>query len=182
MNYTDYKQLFDRILDNPDPAYPYDDAMYLDYTRLNRSRMKRWDKQMKPDENLVSRIKQIASPQHWIIITEPWCGDAAHIVPFLVRLAEQSDLISYDIQLRDREPFLIESYLTNGTKSIPKLIVRNADGNDIFSWGPRPMGAQELMNTMKEDKADFETVKIALQNWYNSDKGSSLYTELRAYF
>lgn len=182
MNYTAYKQLFDEILDNPNPASPYNDAMYLDYTRLNRSRMKRWDKQLKLNEDLASLIKQIASPQHWIIITEPWCGDAAHSVPFLIRLAEQNDLISYDIQLRDREPFLIESYLTNGTKGIPKLIVRNESGDDIFNWGPRPKGAQELMDTMRAGNADFETIKIALQNWYNNDKGLSLCRELSEYF
>jgi hypothetical protein len=182
MNYTAYKQLFDEILDNPNPTPPYNDAMYLNYTRLNRSRMKRWDKQLVLDENLVSRIRQIASPQHWIIITEPWCGDAAHIVPFLIRLAEQNDLLSCDIQLRDSEPFLIESYLTNGTKGIPKLIVRNESGDDIFNWGPRPKGAQELMAKMKADNADFETIKIALQNWYNNDKGSSLCRELSEYF
>lgn len=182
MNYIEYKQLFDTILDNPSPEYPYDDAMYQDYTKLNRSRMNRWSKQLVLDDNLVSRIKQIAAPQHWIIITEPWCGDAAHIVPFLIRIAELNDCISYDIQLRDSEPFLIESYLTNGTKSIPKLIVRDENGQDIFNWGPRPKGAQQLMDKMKAENADFETTKIALQNWYNKDKGVSIYSELIEYF
>jgi len=182
MNYSNYSQLFDAILGTAVPAPPYDDAMYLDYTKLNRSRMKRWDKQLKLDENLVSRIRQISSPQHWIIITEPWCGDAAHIIPFLVRLAEQNNLISYDIQLRDSEPFLIDSYLTNGTKSIPKFIVRDESGNDLLVWGPRPKGAQELMDRMKADNADFETTKIALQQWYNEDKGVSLCKELIQHF
>lgn len=182
MNYSNYSQLFDAILGTAVPASPYDDAMYLDYTKLNRSRMKRWDKQLKLDENLVSRIKQISSPQDWIIITEPWCGDAAHIIPFLVRLAEQNNLISYDIQLRDSEPFLIDSYLTNGTKSIPKFIVRDESGNDLLVWGPRPKGAQELMDRMKADNADFETTKIALQQWYNEDKGVSLCKELIQHF
>jgi hypothetical protein len=182
MNYTAYKQLFDKILNDPNFAHPYDDANYVDYTRLHKSRTNRWDKHLSLDQNLVSRIKQITSPQLWIIITEPWCGDAAHIVPFLIRLAEQNDLISYDIQLRDSEPFLIESYLTRGTKSIPKLIVRDENGSDLFQWGPRPKGAQELRDKMKADNADFETTKIALQNWYNQDKGVSLYNELAALF
>ena len=182
MNYTEYKQLFDKILGNPNPAHPYDDAVYLNYTKLNRSRMNRWNKQLKLDENLVSRIKQVTSPQHWIIITEPWCGDAAHILPFLIRLAEQNNYITCDIKLRDSEPFLIENYLTNGAKSIPKLIVRNENGNDLFVWGPRPKGAQELLDKMKADNADFETTKIALQNWYNNDKGMSFCRELSAYF
>jgi len=182
MNYFEYKQLFDEILGHPNPVYPYDDTMYLDYTKLNRSRMSRWSKQLVLDENLVSRIKQIETPQHWIIITEPWCGDAAHIVPFLIRLAELNSYITCDIQLRDSEPFLIESYLTNGTRSIPKLIVRDENNKDIFHWGPRPKEAQELMNKMKAENADFETTKIALQNWYNKDKGASLFSELLEYF
>lgn len=143
---------------------------------------KKWRSRIPLDENLVSRIKQITSPQHWIIINEPWCADAAQIVPFLIRLAEQNNLISYDIQLRDSEPFLIESYLTRGTRSIPKLIVRDENGNELFQWGPRPKGAQELRDKMKADNADFETTKIALQNWYNHDKAVSLYNELAALF
>lgn len=182
MNYISYKELFDEILNNPNPAAPYKDAMYLDYTKLNRSRMKRWDKQLSLDEDLVSHLKKIKSPQYWIIISEPWCGDAAHIVPFLIRMTEQNEYLTYDIQLRDTEPFLIESYLTNNAKSIPKLIVRDEKGNDLFVWGPRPMQAQELMDNMKAVNADFETSKIALQNWYNEDKGISLNSELIQFF
>ncbi|MBL7737291.1 MAG: thioredoxin family protein [Chitinophagaceae bacterium] len=182
MDYIEYKRLFDAILESTNPAPPYDNDMYLDYTRLNRSRMKRWDKQLALDEELVSRLKKIDAPQHWIIITEPWCGDAAHLVPFLIRMAEQNEYISYDLQLRDSAPFLIERYLTAGAKSIPKLIVRNESGNDIFSWGPRPSGAQELMKKMQADNADFETIKIGLQNWYNADKGRALCREIIEYF
>ncbi|MNQ38049.1 hypothetical protein D3C85_516120 [compost metagenome] len=178
MNYISYKQLFDEILNIPKPAAPYKDTIYLDYAKLNRSRMKRWNKQLSLDADLVSHLKKIKSPQHWIIITEPWCGDAAHIVPFLIRMTEQNEYLTYDIQLRDTEPFLIESYLTNNSKSIPKLIVRDEKGNDLFIWGPRPKQAQELIDKMKAVNADFETSKIALQNWYNEDKGISLNSEL----
>ncbi len=94
-------------------------------------------------------------PQHWIIITEPWCGDAG-------------------------EPFLIESYLTNGSKSIPKLVARDSSGNDLFTWGPRPQPAQELRTTLITSNTDPEATKIALQHWYNEDKGESLHTELTA--
>ena len=128
MNYTEYKRLFDEILDNSQRNPPYDDEIYLNYTKLNRSRVRRWEKQLVLDENLILLLKEISSPQYWLIITEPWCGDAAHIVPFLIQMTELTDYISYDIQLRDSEPFLIENYLTKGSKSIPKLIVRNEEG------------------------------------------------------
>lgn len=180
MDYITYKNYFDNILAEAQPLAPYNDAMYMDYAKLNQSRMKRWDKHLVLDETLVMAIKQIAEPQHWIVISEPWCGDAAHILPFLVKMVEQNEIVSYDIQLRDTEPFLIEKYLTNGAKSIPKLIVRNAAGEDLFVWGPRPVEAQTLVNEMKEQQLDFEQTKIALQKWYNTDAGKLLCKELEA--
>lgn len=178
MNYNNYKQLADDILSNPQPLAPYDDPAFMDYLKLNRTRMKRWDLQGELSASLINTLKNINAPQHWIIISEPWCGDAAHIVPFLVKMAEQNSLISYDMQLRDNEPFLINNYLTNGSKSIPILVVRDANNNDIFVWGPRPKGAQEVMNEMKAKNADFENIKTALQNWYNHNKGIELCEEI----
>lgn len=179
MNYTEYKQLFEEILANP--TY-YNKESYMEYTRLNRSRMKRWDKQLVLDEKLSTILKAITSPQKWIIITEPWCGDAAHVIPFLVRMTELNELISYDIQLRDSEPFLIDNYLTNGSKSIPKLIIKDESETDLFVWGPRPKGAAEVLSNLKAENADAETTKVAIQNWYNADKGISLTDEVLQFF
>lgn len=178
MNYEDYRRLFDLILDDANPRSPYDQDVYLNYTKLNRSRMKRWDKHLVLDQRLVSKIESIEKPQQWVIITEPWCGDAAHIVPYLIQIVAHNQLVTYDIQLRDQEPFLIEKYLTNGSKSIPKLIVYDEAGQEIFNWGPRPKGAQLLIDRMKTCNADFEATKITLQDWYNDDKGESLCREL----
>lgn len=182
MNYQTYLHLFENILNNENPPAPYNDANYFNYTKLNFSRMKRWNKTMELDEQLVQKLKALDKKQHWIIITEPWCGDAAHIVPFLLKLAAESEFIEYDLQLRDSEPFLIDSYLTNGTKSIPKLIVRDEQGNDIFTWGPRPKEAQALMEKLNKAEADFETIKMELQTWYNKDKGKSLFAELQKFY
>jgi len=181
MNYSTYKQLFDDILDNPNPTAPYDDDTYLNYVRLNRSRMKRWDAQMVLDKKLEKQLTQISQPQHWIIISEPWCGDAAHIVPFLVKMAEQNELLTYEIQLRDTEPFLIDKYLTNGAKAIPKLIVRDSAGDDTFVWGPRAAAAQKLANDLKSSHAAKADILDALQRWYNQDKGESLCLELSTF-
>ena len=182
MNYTVYKQLFEQILNGPDPQPPYNKAAYQTYTKLNYSRMNRWDKTLHLDERLVEKLSHLTQPQHWIIITEPWCGDAAHSLPFLIRMTEQTPLITYELQQRDSEPFLINSYLTNGGKSIPKLIVRDALGNDLFTWGPRPAPAQLLRNSLITAQADAETINLQLQNWYNADKGQSLCQELAAFY
>jgi hypothetical protein len=179
MQYSEYTQLFEQILKNENPPVPYDNPDYFNYTKLNESRMKRWVKTMEIDEELKSVLGTVQVKQHWIIIVEPWCGDASHIVPFLVRFAELSDKITYELQLRDTEPFLIDDYLTNGGKAIPKLISRDENGNDLFVWGPRPYGALDLMNRLKEENADFEKIKVELQNWYNEDKGRQIQSELK---
>lgn len=179
MQYSEYVRLFGEILNSNNPSPPYNDPDYFNYTKLNESRMKRWVKTMELDNDLVGLLEGMTTSQHWIIITEPWCGDASHIVPFLVRTAGLSSIITYELQLRDSEPFLINSYLTNGGKAIPKLISRDENGNDLFTWGPRPAGAQDLMNRLKEENADFERIKVELQNWYNQDKGKEIQNELK---
>ena len=182
MDYIDYLKLFEKITNSNQPEPPYTDPKYLTYAKLNYSRMNRWQKTLQLNEDLVNELKKINSAQQWIILAEPWCGDAAPTVPFLVKLAEQNPLIQYDLQLRDEEPFLINSYLTSGTKSIPKLIVRDAAGNDLFTWGPRPRAAQQLVNDLKASNVDYETLSTQLQNWYNKDKGVELQKELLQLF
>lgn len=178
MNYNQYKDLFDKILEDPNPQEPYTKESYLNYVKLGKTRMNRWDKQFEPDQKLKELLKRIDQPQHWIIITEPWCGDAAHAVPFLIKMAAENEAITYEIQLRDSEPFLIEDYLTNGAKSIPKLIARDSAGKDLFTWGPRPEPAQKMYDNMRTNEEDGESLKIALQKWFNDDKGITLSLEI----
>jgi hypothetical protein len=179
MNYQEYLLLFEQILNSEHPQPPYDKPNYLDYTKLNLSRMNRWMKAMVLDKTLVAMLKSIDKKQHWIIIVEPWCGDVAHSLPFLIRLAEQGPFITYELQLRDSEPFLINSYLTKGGKSIPKLIVRNEYGKDLFTWGPRPEAAQLIRDDLLASNADAHTINVQVQNWYNEDRGKSLQSELK---
>ncbi len=180
MTFQEYKDYFESIVNKPieEQQAPYNDAMYIDYTKLNWARMNRWLKTGQLTEELTSAIKAIKEPQHWIIITEPWCGDAAHSVPFLHMAAELNDQITVTYELRDSEPFRINGYLTNNGKAIPKLIIRDKDENDIATWGPRPVDCQKLYNTLMAEKADFERVKTELQVWYNANKGKDVQEEL----
>jgi hypothetical protein len=178
MNFQEYLTLFDTILSSQSPQSPYDKPAYINYVKLNLSRMSRWTKNLELEPDLVDALNDVEEPQHWIIITEPWCGDAAHSVPFLVAIAEKSPKITYEIQLRDSEPYLINDYLTNGGKSIPKLVARDQDGNELFTWGPRPSASQDIFNKMKSEGAIYDEITLKLQAWYNADKGQSVQQEL----
>src|SRR5690606_33959788 len=157
---------------------PYGDAGYLEYTKLNWSRMNRWLKRFEPNDTMKNLIGSITEPQHWIVITEPWCGDAAHSVAQLYQIVKNNPNIDFEIQLRDAAPHLLEDYLTNGTKSIPKLIIRNDVGHDKVIWGPRPAKLQELFLQMKAEDKSFDEIKEVIQKWYNEDKGEEVQKEL----
>lgn len=180
MDFLAYQQLFQDILDGPNPPAPYDNPDYLNYTRLNWSRQQRWLKIGVLNEELVAVIKNIKKQQFWTVITEPWCGDAAHSLPFIHRLSELNPLIKVNYQLRDTAPFLIDQYLSNGKKTIPKLIIADQEKHDLAVWGSRPAACQLLYNRLLEEHVEMQQKKIELQKWYNEDKGVSLQNELLA--
>jgi hypothetical protein len=157
---------------------PYNNNEYLEYTKLNATRFSRWIKTQHINTDLKTAVRKIKSPQHWIIITEPWCGDAAHNIPFIIMAARENSLINLSFELRDSEPFRINNYLTNGTKSIPKLIIKNENGDDLAIWGPRPEGCQKVYTKLKQENAAFDTIVTQIQNWYNTNKGAETQAEL----
>lgn len=180
MNFSTYTAYFQNILTTENPAAPYDNPDYLNYVKLNWSRMNRWLKHGTIFPEAKAVIENISAPQNWVVITEPWCGDAAHSVPFLHMLSELNPLINVSYELRDSEPFQINNYLTNGSKSIPKWIIRDEDGNDLATWGPRPTVLQELHLQLKAENTPSEMAKTILQKWYNDDNGVTIQQEISA--
>ncbi|MDG1332544.1 MAG: thioredoxin family protein [Crocinitomicaceae bacterium] len=184
MNWNTYISLFESILTKENTTAPYDKESYWNYTSLNFSRQNRWFKRGKLSDELVSEIENISEEQQWILITEPWCGDAAHINPFIQMASELNDKITLTINLRDGADSLIQDYLTNGVSmSIPILVVRDKNGEDLFVWGPRPKDAQALLMSHKtDDSKTAEEKKIEFQAWYNKNKGVDIQDELLAKF
>lgn len=179
MNWNEYLIKFEQILNDENPTAPYNDPEYFEYTKLNHSRLKRWLKTAVLTEETKAVIHAIKEKQNWILITEPWCGDAAHITPIIYLMSILNDNIHLELQLRDSDSE-IDNYLTNGGKSIPIFIVRDAEGKDKFRWGPRPVNAQNVFNEQKTKGEPFERIKEALQHFYNSDKTASIQKELVA--
>ncbi|MDM1293727.1 thioredoxin family protein [Sphingobacterium sp. N143] len=180
MTFEEYLRQFEDILNHPEKYPAYLDEEYYQYTKMNWARMGRWLKRFEPTADFQQFITTVSEPQHWIIITEPWCGDAAHSVPMLAKMAAKNPNITLDIQLRDSAPFLIESYLTNGGKSIPILVIRNQEGQDMAVWGPRPAACQQLFLHLKGAGKEFSEIKEEIQKWYNTDKGAEIQQEIQA--
>lgn len=176
MNYETYTQLFEEILHSEKPQAPYDDVDFHHYVELNQKRADRWNKKGELLEETKQLLDKVSNKQTWVLIAEPWCGDAAHAVPFVAKMAAYNPNISLEIQLRDSDSE-IDKYLTNGGKSIPIVVVRDADNQDLFVWGPRPNPAQSIhLNNLNAAKTP-EEKKVELQQWYNKDKGETIQRE-----
>lgn len=180
MNYIQYRNLVSTLLAEGKATGPEQSEALVHYSSLNDTRMKRLDKTMVVTEAHTGKILGLEREYIWLVLTEGWCGDAGQIVPILNKMAAIGDKITLKIVLRDENEALMNLFLTNGGKSIPKLIVLDADTLDVLAdWGPRPVGAQQLIREYKEKFGVIDdTLKTELQLWYHHDKGVSTQNEV----
>ena len=113
------------------------------------------------------------------MIAEHWCGDAAQILPVLNNLAKISaDKINFKIIYRDQNLDLIDAFLTNGSRSIPKLIQMTENFEITGIWGPRPNEAQSMVLKLKSDPETAPRYAEELHLWYAKDKQKAIENEL----
>lgn len=130
---------------------------------------------------LAEHVRRLPRPELWLVLAETWCGDTAHTLPVLARLAAESQgRVELRVALRSDHPELMAAYQTHGKNSIPKLIRRDlATGRDLGTWGPRPAAAQALSEQLHADKSLPITQVIRQMNaWYDADGGQSVQHEL----
>jgi hypothetical protein len=84
------------------------------------------------------------------------------------------------VVLRDENDALMNQFLTNGGKAIPKLILIDEASNSVInSYGPRPSEATQLVLDFKAKHGAITTeFKEELQRWYNKDKGQNVISDL----
>lgn len=178
--YSEYMHLMETVVLENRTTGPKQSESLSHYTRLNLARMQRLNKKAEIHDSLREAVDQVDIPQTWYILTEAWCGDAAQNLPTIVAASLSNPLIRVRFLLRDENPELMDAYLTNGGRSIPKLIAVDDDFNEIFTWGPRPAGAQELLRAYKANPArSYSEFSEDIQRWYIADKTESLQNELQ---
>ncbi|UGS23446.1 thioredoxin family protein [Flavobacterium channae] len=152
----------------------------LKYSELNETRMNRLEKTIQILDGVQHKLQNLEKNYIWLVLSEGWCGDAAQIVPVIHKMAAALDKIDLRIALRDDNDALMQQFLTNGGKAIPKLIIIESATLEVLSdWGPRPQGAKQLILDYKAAHGVVdETAKIELQKWYLHDKGISIQNEI----
>ncbi len=156
----------------------------LDFTKLNLKRMERIPQQVELDHTLVEKLLMLPEKLYWVVLVEGWCGDVAQNLPIIAQMADTTDKVELKLLWRDENPEVMDRYLTNGGRSIPKLIaLRSDDLEELGTWGPRPEPVQELMKEFKEEYADkpkkemVEALHKRMHKWYADDKGTTLQKE-----
>lgn len=183
LTYQEYLDQFEKQANISNTALldPFEKQRY-EYTKLNFQRSSRLEKTFEPTKESIQIFSQISQKQEWIVITEIWCGDSAHSIPVIAKLAQLNDNIDLKILFRDSNLDFMDLYLTNGGRSVPKLIVFDENNNELFQWGPRPSFAQNLMLNMKSDGISKDEINKELQLWYGRNRGKEVEKELLELF
>jgi hypothetical protein len=179
--YPEYRKLMLEVSLQGKSTTPDPSEELAKYTALNETRMHRLDKTIKITAENSVKLQALNKSYIWLVLTESWCGDAAQILPILNKMAlESNKKIELKLVLRDANEDLMNHFLTNKKKSIPKLIIiKKETGTVIANWGPRPQGALKLIENYKEKFGSIDqTLKADLQLWYLHDKGVSTQNEV----
>lgn len=173
--YSDYFSEFQRYAEETDPESLDETARkQWDFIRLNLQRSNRVSKTYAPSEALREAVSQIEEPQIWMVLSENWCGDSAQILPQIVKMAELNDLVKLRILSRDSHPEIMDEYLTDGKRSIPKLVAFSEDGTELFQWGTRPAEAVEIFAAGLAAGEPKNAILAKLHGWYARNRGKAI--------
>ena len=180
IDYDNYYRLMQKLVQD---KYTTGDVLsdsHVNFTLLNEKCMSRWNKRLKVSNKDKKEIMKFNSEMIWLIISESWCGDAAHILPVLNAVAELNDHFDLRIALRDDNKELMNLFLTDGKRAIPKLIMLNSNTLEVIdSYGPRPFIVTEIVEDFKTKNGQLTPdFKEHLQHWYNQDKGQTIIHDL----
>ncbi len=154
------------------------DDPYHDYRRLNVQRMQRVLKTFQPSHDTLETMQRITAPQLWMVITEDWCGDSSQSLPAIAAIAAASPNVTLSIIDRDDNLDIMDRYLTNGSRGIPKIVVFDQAGRECWTWGPRPEAAQLLFAEQRAAGVEKESIYAAVHAWYAKDGGRAVEAEI----
>ena len=129
-------------------------------------------------EDLVTAAIEAGGPFKLLALSEDWCGDAVNALPVVARWAEAVPGMELRVLSRDENPDLMDAHLTDGrARSIPVVMVLDADYREVGWWGPRPRELQRWVLGDGKGMASDERYKV-VRRWHARDKGRTLVEEI----
>lgn len=178
-SYESYRKLIDDLLQQNKTTGNHHSEEYLEYTQLNVQRMKRWDKVCEIYDEFKVFLQKIHKKIYMVVLTEAWCGDTANLVPIFEKIKLQNpQFLSFLLLLRDENPDVMDDNLTNGSRSIPKLIFLDENLQKLTTWGPRPQPLTQLIQEWKSKGLTYKEYSEKIQLWYAKDKSLTTQKEI----
>lgn len=120
LSYTQYRELMSSLLEEGKSTGPNQSESKTEFSKLNDRRMHRLDKKLVLSEAAKECLMNLEDTFIFMVITEGWCGDSAQVLPMINKVAEGSENLDLRIVLRDENEAVMNQFLTNGSKSVPK--------------------------------------------------------------
>lgn len=171
------------LLDIFNDAMNYDDYINImsEYLTLHQLHYKKFV----IDDHSKNKIQKYPK-LNILCITEAWCGDSLAMLPIIRKIAEVNGKWEIKLLLRDKNPNIIDQFLTNGARAIPVFIFLNEDGIFLFHWGPRPLASAEIFEKhrplIKSGEIDKKDVIKKIRAYYAKDRGRTTLAELLEVF
>lgn len=179
MDYDTYNTLLIDLFEEGKTTGNDQSEAMLGYAKMNLQRMKRLNKTVQLTDELASLVSKNKREMIWLVLTEGWCGDAAQNIPIFNEIAKQNSNIELKLILRDENLDVMDEFLTNGGRSIPKLIALEKESLEIVgTWGPRPAPVQEMVTEFNKTDGDYSEFVKVVQLWYAKDKTLTMQSEL----
>ena len=114
-----------------------------------------------------------------LVLNEFWCGDGAQILPVHEAMVVATEgKLEVRVLMRDAHLEVMDLFLTNGGRAIPKTVLMNEALEVLGTWGPRPSEAMDLVKRIKSDPEVAHTYSQQVHKWYTQDKQQNIQAEL----
>lgn len=182
MSYDGYITMLEKLVEDGKTTGPNQSEAFVSHTKMASQRIKKWGKIFKLNTEQLSVFDQLKSEQNkmgWLMIVEAWCGDVGQN---LVPLKKMADAMGVELKLvlRDDNLELMDNFLTNGGRSIPKLIAVDLNNfSPLWNWGPRPEVVQNwFLEKKKSSDYNYEVTSEEMHLWYAKNRHVALVDEM----
>ena len=152
---------------------------YIEQAEKNHDLWRALADRARVPEEIAARVRALPGRRHLLVLSEDWCGDAVNTVPVIARLAASATNLDLRILARDRNPDLRDAHLTNGSRSIPVVMVLDEQFTECGWWGPRPAPLQRWVLETGLGMPKEERYR-EVRRWYARDQGRTTLDEIVA--
>ncbi len=136
------------------------------YSKYNLDRQLLVAEQWRMSSSFREAILGLQGPQTWMFLTDDWCVDSAYSLPLLREAASLREDVTFHILLKDDNLDILDRYLTNGSRSIPKLVAFDEEGDPRMIWGPQPDAIRIIRRDLMDGGAEGSVVSSTTVDWY----------------